>query len=620
MPRVRTILDKKIAVVSLLCCCLGICATPLAQAQTSAATNSTAALDLTVSDLIQKVLKHNEDLQVKLLDFEASRSKLRSENGIFEPSAYASATDSVDNRQNSSLQAAALLSQPFYHDTNITFDGGIEQSLSTGARFHVGYTISDIRDNLQPVSGFTNGEYQSFFGFSVSQPLFKNFGPAATMVQIRLAALSSTIAFQEYRRQLMTIISTAEASYWNLYFAQEQVRSFEDSVKTAGTILQDAQARKEAGTGSDLDVLEAQSGLALRHAKLDEARQKRLDTANQVISLYAGTPVPMSIPVRAVEVPKTNSMEPEYLELAQTAMEWNPDYLIQEQKRQQEIVRVAYAFNQRLPDLQLKGSYGLNGLGGNPGESWNGVFQDQLDSWSVGLELHVPLYGNIKARNDYHTAQLQLKAAEVSGRSLRSQILAALDTTFNKLLTARNGIQNYHTTVDYNQTLLNAALARLQQGQVESSKVLEVEADLFDAKNSLAESLVRYELAFIELEVMQGALLQDHHIEITQQSLQSATRQFVSGGRLTEEAYQRALTKVHRLYDQTPLGPEPAVQRRLMADERQKVEELTPRPAPAPEPTKSLSPTDRQLLEDERKAIQNLNNGNSPNSTPVPPP
>ena len=85
----------------------------------------------------------------------------------------------------------------------------------------------------------------------------------------------------------MLIISTAEASYWNLYLTQEQVRFFEDSVRLASTLVVDSQTRFEAGRASELEVLEAQAGLALRQSKLFEARQRYHETAAQLLTLIA---------------------------------------------------------------------------------------------------------------------------------------------------------------------------------------------------------------------------------------------------------------------------------------------------------------------------------------------
>src|SRR5206468_3835220 len=103
---------------------------------------------------------------------------------------------------------------------------------------------------------------------------------------VRLAALGSDIAFQDYRRQMMIIVSTAEASYWSLYLAQEQVRFFQESVATAEKILNDNRARVQAGKSSELEVLEAQAGLALRRSKLSEAEEKLYEAINKVLTLY----------------------------------------------------------------------------------------------------------------------------------------------------------------------------------------------------------------------------------------------------------------------------------------------------------------------------------------------
>lgn len=45
----------------------------------------------------------------------------------------------------------------------------------------------------------------------------------------------------------MTVVSTAEAAYWNLHLAQEQMRFFEESVKLAETLVKDGKTRAQPG-------------------------------------------------------------------------------------------------------------------------------------------------------------------------------------------------------------------------------------------------------------------------------------------------------------------------------------------------------------------------------------
>lgn len=482
-----------------------------------------APVDLTLSGLVRRVLERNETIQSKVLDFEAQRQRSRGEWGVFEPELTGSIGHEVNNRKNTAEQQTSLLT-PSFHENNNLYESGLDALIPTGARLRLGYNLRDLHNNLQPLRGITNSEYQSFFGVSVSQPLLKNFGTAATMAAIRLTAISNNIAFQEYRRGLMAVVSAAEGSYWNLFLAQEQARFFEESVKTAEAIRKDNRTRLEAGKGSELEVMESEAGLGLRRVKLGEARQKVLEAANRVVSLYAEEVSPGRGLVRAADTPALRQELPNYRRLREVAFDLNPDYLAASAKIQQSMVRLGYARNQRLPQLDLKGSYGLNGLGRIPGDAWTDIEHQDEPSWFVGVELRIPLSGGIRSRHELAAARLDLDSAKLSLRGLHTEIVNGMDTAWHKLQSTQASVSNYQASVQYNRSLLDSALARLEAGKLESRKVLEIEADLLESRLSVAESLVRYQLAALELEMIQGALLQRRNLEITQAELQAATQ------------------------------------------------------------------------------------------------
>lgn len=528
------------------------CATLRLKAEIVPSTNQPVA-GITMSNLLQLVLERNETLQAKLLDFEVSRQKHLAEKGVFEPDFVSSVNHEVNNRPNNAEQQNTDQNSVL-HETNNIYDAGLESLVPSGARVHLGYTLSDLHNNILP-SGLFGGsfsnlnqlEYQSFFGLTVSQPLLKNFGPAVTMASIRVAALSSKIAFQEYRRQLMTVISTAEATYWNLYLAQEQERFFEDSVHTAETLLNDNRTRFDAGKVSELEVLEAQAGLGLRRAKLQEAQQKVVEAANRVVSFYAGRVGGTNRLLHAVDAPSLRSERQDFERLATVAFSDNPDYVIQEEKVDQELIRLGYARNQRLPQLDLKGAYGLNGIGASPGDSWDDIQRAHFASWSIGAEFRIPL-GMTKARHEYTAAELQVQSAELALQGLQTEIFNGLDTARHKVMSYRDSVASYQVAVDYNRSLLDSAMARLDAGKLDSRKVLEIEADLFEARNSVVESLVRYEIAWLELQVLSGALLENRHLEITQDDLQRTTRSMLRNGRLNTTEFIKGLNEQRNYY------------------------------------------------------------------------
>src|SRR5262249_50744835 len=148
-----------------------------------------------------------------------------------------------------------LLGASQLNERNSIYSGGLEFLVPSGAKIQTGYTLRELNNNLQHFAG---GEFETFLGTSLVQPLLKNFGRAATMARIRLAALASDVAFHEYRRQLMVTLAQAEAAYWDLYLSQEQERISRESVGIAAKVLEDNKARSLVGKGSELEVLQAQ--------------------------------------------------------------------------------------------------------------------------------------------------------------------------------------------------------------------------------------------------------------------------------------------------------------------------------------------------------------------------
>lgn len=589
-----------------------LCAVLLAATTSGFGGNALASgvAGLTLSNFVQQVVERNEKVQTQILELEFNRRRLGAERGAFEPVFFTEYSHQANKRENSVEQRNSQSGLNLFNERNNIYEGGIESLVPSGARVRLGYTLRDLNNNL-PISALnstrhTNAEYQTFFGLSVTQPLMKNAGQAANLAAIRVAALSSDLAYQDYRRQMMVIVSTAIAAYWELYLAQEQLRFFHDSVATAEKILNDNRARLQAGRGSELDVLEAQSGLALRRSKLADAEQSLYEAANKLLSLSSTTVLETNRAIRAVDIPQVDELNYGYLAAWKSARDINPDYLSQRLKSAQELVRLGYAKNQVLPELNLKASYGLNGLGETPGLSLNDLGRVDFPSWSLGAELRMPLAGNLKAQNELAAARLRVREAQVSMREIETQIANAIDTALHKISGARAAVQSYQAVVDYNTNLLDSALARLAVGKIESRKILDIEADLLEAKNSAAQAQVKFQRALLELELIQGTILQKHHLDLTQGELQELTAQLARRGNISDAEYENFISQVQFAYAsrKTPLAnADTATQmraRRLLESELYKSS-----PTNAPPILPDREPVD-PLRQELRRKIQEL--------------
>ena len=66
-----------------------------------------------------------------------------------------------------------------------------------------------------------------------------------------------------------------------------------------------------------------------------------------------------------------NTVERDLTKSLLKAFELRPEYIATRKKIEREKIRVAFAKNQRWPQFDLKGSYGLNGLEDSVGSSWD---------------------------------------------------------------------------------------------------------------------------------------------------------------------------------------------------------------------------------------------------------
>lgn len=517
-------------VLVLLASCLVL---PPAHGQ--AVSNRVVAVNLSLNDYLNQVLQHNQSIQAAMLETEVNRHKQRAELGVFEPQLDSSVTREENKRLNNTEQQAAQGGDSLFREQNTLYNGAVETVIPTGGKIRLGATMSDLANNINPGGIFGGGsltnlieQYQTFVGATFTQPLLKDawFGP--TLANYRLAALDSDIAFQQYRRQLMLTLSQAEGAYWNLYFAQEQVQFFDDSVAVAQEVLDDTREKMKAGQSAELDVMEAQSALALRKTKRNDAIQNYYDALDRMRTLAGEMPNPELPPpgsqeFRAVDNPRTTNSPPTYESTYEQASLLNPDYLIQYEKMNEQRLRYGVAKSQLLPELDMNAAYGYNGLGNTPADAWDSADSRNYPSWSLGLELIVPLGGNIKGRNGYKAARMSLQEEYINLKNVETQMANSLSTAIQKARAWQQSIDSYQTVVDYNQELLQTELARLKAGTIEAQQVLDDEANLLDSRQDLAGALSQYRGALLQIELSDGALLKNRGLDVSRNELRQQT-------------------------------------------------------------------------------------------------
>ncbi len=538
--------------------------------------------EMSLQDYMQRVVDFNESVQSKLLGFHAARRQRMAEMGNFEP-VLVTGADYSDRRwpqthinertqgwANEALNAAINGEDPPGQDLypyigeerNRRYRSDIEVLTPIGTRVRVGARADDIRRNFAPSPGYDTkfSGYSTSVGLSIEQPLLRGLGLTANLASLRMAAKQSEIAFQEFRREMMRVVSSAEMAYWELYYAQESMKLSRESVAIAETLLKDSQTRFEAGRGSQLDVLEAEAGLAIRKSRQSDAHLRCIEAMNEMASFFGGIPKNTQVGFKAVDSPRSDSVEVSFDRDSELVIGMNPDLLKAQLEKEQARVRFGYARSQRLPELNLTAGVDLAGHGLDWTRSNDDIEELRFPAWSVGLVFRVPLWGDIRKRNERWAAKLRFLEAERKESNMKTQLQVGRDTSEHRVESNYATTRSFERVVEFRENLLNTRMESQDVGRMDARSVLEAEEDLFVAKLELLQSEVECQRSLLELQLISGNLLQMRNIEMSFTFLEEQSADWANANtqNMPELVYQTAdPSRLHSL-GAVPQGGDPA--------------------------------------------------------------
>jgi outer membrane protein TolC len=470
-------------------------------------------LELSLADVIDHTIRFNTEVEQARFQWAISLRKARAVWGDFEPEIAGHYDFSGLDRQNTIEQVLAQGFNTEYSEDSKEYGIGIEGKTLSGGTYRFGYSLSAQDNSLA-----SKTEYQSFAGVSAEQPLLKGAAYGAPMASIRIGRSESRISYHEFRKQLMDIIYQTELAYWNLVYNQAQYDAARQSVGRAEELVRDTGKRVEAGKMTDLDLLEAETGLGIRKLNLDDSRQNIIDAATQLKLLISHSDIvgdKRIVASEALVLPTATHESSD--DKAQASLEWalhaQPDYLIQTEELKKERIVLGYQMDRLLPELNVTGSYGCSGLGSSAKEATEKLGDGEYPTWSVGVELRIPLFLGIRERNELSAARIKNELAEKKLVSMEYKLTQSIATLIRRNDTLAKHVINARAILEFRQQLVDIELARLEAGKSKIRLVYDAEEKLLDARLTELESILKYREAEMQLAFFCGSLLRDKDLE-----------------------------------------------------------------------------------------------------------
>jgi outer membrane protein TolC len=399
-----------------------------AAAQTNASAN---ARQVSLQDCIQMALQHNLDLQIDRYDPQIALYAVQATYGSYDPTLLFSA------QHDHSESGSQLLTGGFSVPGSITDDNSFNSSLSGvlpwGMTYSLGTTrsISDTygtsasmvndpanplyyRDSTiftltnktlppQPITVLSTNYSQvpsrspfessaGSVGFSVSQPLLKNFWIDTTRLNIRVAKNRLKYSEQLLRLEIMQTVTTLEKAYYDLIYNQENVTVQQKGLEAAQRLVVENRKKVEVGSLAPLDLESAEAQAATSEAALIAARSG-LDVQQNLIkqlitgqySQWKDTAV---VSTAALTAPKQFFSRQDSWS---KGLSKRPELLQAKLDIEKAGIQLKYDKNQLFPELDIFGTYGYNGTGVEFSGALNDIASTDRPYYSYGARLSLPL-------------------------------------------------------------------------------------------------------------------------------------------------------------------------------------------------------------------------------------
>ena len=287
-----------------------------------------------------------------------------------------------------------------------------------------------------------------------------------------------------------------EVAYYNLVFAREQVEVFRFSLQVAQQLLDENQARKETGVATDLDVLQAQVGVANANRSLIEAQGNAKDREDALLDLVGQFQFAQG--VGTVGVPEivlpTVSFDTSY-KLARD--NW-PAYASQLAALEQLGIDVQTAKSNRLPTLNLGGAVGYNATEADASTASQNVWDGDGYSWQVNLSLNVP-WGFKEEKARLGQARVAVSREETRLRQIEQTVMVQVRAAVRAVATNQESVRISQLATSLSERQFELEKARFDAGLSIFRRVQESQQDLDTARVNELQARVNLRIALAQL-------------------------------------------------------------------------------------------------------------------------
>jgi outer membrane protein TolC len=394
---------------------------------------------LTLSDVIQKVLDNDKDVDIVRISSQEALQNVVGAKGYYDPILGLSAYRLKSVTPVASLLGGSangkLTQKELYADPQIS---GNFPVLGGSYKFD----FSSARESSDSTFITLNPQFPSSFNLNLTQPLWRGLRFDENRYRLQVARKNVALSNEQLRQQVIASVTQAIQSYWELDFAYANLKVQIEAVRLAERQDQSNRRQVKQGILAPVDVIQTQTQMATFQQNVFTAQEsltRAEDTLKQLIlpsrqdqlwnqALIPTTPVNVDVQTPSLDAAVTEALQgrPEIAE-SQVNLDVNRmDARLNREQAKPQINAVATLSSQGLsghaipfvvsPLLQQLGLTGGTLPAIFPGgysQSLYNAYRGEFPTVQVGIQMSLPI------RN--RTAEAQVAVGLAEGRRLKAQ-------------------------------------------------------------------------------------------------------------------------------------------------------------------------------------------------------
>ncbi len=479
------------------------------------------AVQLGLRQAILLGLKNNPAIEVERLEPLRAREQTLGELSVFDPTLDIELSKIYSVDPNGT--AASPFFQPVQTSQNRNWNISLKKLFISGSELEFSFHNNRFTGSLP--NQVLKPQYQPRLGFSLMQPLLRDFGWGLTTIFVRISENREEVSVLGYRASLAQLIQRIIESYWGLVFAADNVRVQEKGVDLATTLLTNAELKAKAGAFAPVADTEARAEKARREEQLTVA-ENNLDIAKTTLRMLLNSNAGdgfLPQRVEAVDLPTFIEAPLDRQKSLEQAMLQRPELQSAAMIIRNRELQLRFAENQLLPRLDLRLGAGLTGIAGDlkPGAAnpFAGDYGRSLErlsgdfyNYSVGIVLKIPL-GNGQAQSRHSLARIELEQEKARRRDLINQVALEIEKSVGDAESSFKRIQTTRLARDLAEENLRLQERRFEVGLITQKDVIDFQARLIDAQSAALRAVTDYNNALAKLKLAEGGLLEAYNVK-----------------------------------------------------------------------------------------------------------